>query len=58
MLGQQRNDDGDDLVFLGNNQPWSDAFLAEVGVGEFYDDDDYEDDEDGNDVTQRQLRTF
>jgi len=47
-LGQRRNDDGDgdDLVFLGNNQPWSDAFLAEGWLGDFYDDDDDKDDKD------------
>ena len=48
-LGRQRNNDGNDLVFLGNNQPWSDAFLAEGGLGEFYDDDDDEDDGNGDD---------
>ena len=48
-LGQQRNDDGNDLVFLGNNQPWSYAFVGEGGLGDFYNDDNDEDDDDGND---------
>ena len=37
-----------DLVFLGNNQPWLDAFLAEGRVGDFYNDND-EDDNAGDD---------
>ena len=52
-LGRRRNNDGNDLVFLGNNQPWSDAFVGEGGLGDFYndddDDDDYNGDNDGGD---------
>ena len=47
QLGRQLSDDGDDLVFLGNNQPWSDAFVGEGGLGDFYDDGNDEDDDDG-----------
>ena len=47
-LGRRRNNDGDDLVFLGNNQPWSDAFVGEGGLDGFYDDDANEDDNNGN----------
>ena len=34
QIGRWRNGDGVDLVFLVNNQPWSDAFLAEGGGGD------------------------
>ena len=50
MYNDEGNDDNDnDLVFLGNNQPWPDAFLAEGWVGGFYDDDNDEDDNNGDD---------
>ena len=35
------------ISFLGNNQPWSDTFLAEGGVGDFYNEADDEDDNNG-----------
>ena len=38
-----------DHVFLGNNQTWSDAFLAEGWWVIFYDDDKDEDANNGND---------
>ena len=53
----QENDDDNDVTTMTmvlffqattNLQPWSDAFLAEGGVGDFYDDDYDEDDNDGN----------
>ena len=44
-LGRRRNDDGVDLVFLGNNQPWSDAFVGEGVLGDFYDDGNLDDGE-------------
>ena len=47
-LGRRRSDDGNDLVFLGNNQPWSNAFVGEGGLGDFYNDDNNEDDDLGN----------
>ena len=49
MIDDNNNDDNDnDLVFLGNNQPWLDAFLAEGWVNYLYDNDGDEDDNNGD----------
>ena len=69
QLGQRRNDNGNDLVFLGDNQPWSDAFLAEGGwvistmmttmtMWTTIANDNYLDDDDDNDVTTMTMISF
>ena len=50
------DDKNNDLIFLGNNHPWSDAFLAEGWVGDFYNDEDNENDNDGDNDEDDHLR--